>query len=190
MVLQFFYFILNHKMTNKEHKEIVQKILMTGYKVGKSSILHAYEHGEFIPDLLKIGVDFVVKRITINDTQLKLQIWDPTGSERYRNISKMYYRNTHGVIVIYDATNRESFEELNNWIEDAHENCMNNTKFILVGNKYDRTNDIVVSTQEAEVFADKKGMLFYEASAKDNLNIEQIFTKLINLIHDEFGNSP
>jgi len=103
-----------------EEYDLMFKILLLGDSgVGKSSLLIRYTKNEFNLDMRStIGVEFALKFLKIDDFQLKIQIWDTAGMERYRSITNAYYKGAKGVIIVYDISRRKSFENVDNWIED------------------------------------------------------------------------
>jgi len=159
------------------------KILIIGNSgVGKSSLLLRFVHDTFDEDqACTIGVDFKVKTITIDENVVKLAIWDTAGSERFRTLSPAYYRGGQGVILVYDVSNRPSFERLVPWLQElsTHSTKTNIVK-MLVGNKIDK--DRVVSREEGLQFARRHGMLFIEASAKSSVGVRCAFEELVQKI--------
>lgn len=92
--------------------------------VGKSSLLLRFSDNTFTGSYITtIGVDFKIKTVTVNNQKVKLQIWDTAGQERFRTITSTYYRGTHGVIVVYDVTNGESFANVKRWLHEIEQNC-------------------------------------------------------------------
>ena len=165
---------LNEFQSN--HKYIFRLCLLGDSFVGKTSILTKYSDGE-IPKKYNstIGVDFKVITLELNDIITKIHIWDTAGQERFKSITVNYFKNSHGFIFVYDITNRESFENLNNWIDLAFQNNQNHFINFLIGNKCDLENDRKVTIEEGKNFAEKKKFIFLETSAKDNININKVF---------------
>ena len=165
---------LNEFQSN--HKYIFRLCLLGDSFVGKTSILTKYSDGE-IPKKYNstIGADFKVITLELNDIITKIHIWDTAGQERFKSITVNYFKNSHGFIFVYDITNRESFENLNNWIDLAFQNNQNHFINFLIGNKCDLENDRKVSIEEGKNFAEKKKFIFLETSAKDNININKVF---------------
>jgi Ras-related protein Rab-1A len=104
-----------------------------------------------------------------------MQIWDTAGQERFRGISSSYYRGANGVIVVYDVTNRESFNHVEMWIDEIKLYASSEVSILLVGNKNDLGNSIVVSYDEGKELADRLGVKFFETSAKTNHNVKEAF---------------
>ncbi len=111
-----------------------------------------------------------------------MQIWDTAGQERFKNITASYYRGGNGVLVVYDITDRESFENLNSWLIEIEKNANKNVFKILIGNKCDLEDKRKVTYQEGKDFADSNGMKFLETSAKTAAKVEEAFQQLTNEI--------
>ncbi|KAK3509027.1 hypothetical protein QTP70_018532 [Hemibagrus guttatus] len=128
-----------------------------------------------------IGVDFKIRTVEINGEKVKLQIWDTAGQERFRTITSTYYRGTHGVIVVYDVTSAESFVNVKRWLHEINQNCDDVCR-ILVGNKNDDPNSKVVETADAQKFAEQMDIRLFETSAKENINVEDMFNCITELV--------
>jgi len=153
-------------------------ILIGDSTVGKSSLLRQFTEGQFVQSSdPTVGVDFHVRVVELNDkVRVKLQLWDTAGQERFRSITRSYYRNCAGCLVVYDITNRESFEHVHDWLEEAkYATEDQDIVYILVGHKVDLDYQREVSTSEGEAFAQSHGMSFIETSAKVMCNVEQAF---------------
>lgn len=133
-----------------------------------------------------IGVDFKVKHIDMDGKRVKLTIWDTAGQERFRTLTSSYYRGAHGVVLVYDVTRTDSFENLEQWLKEVQLYSPNNGENViklLVGNKIDL--DVrKVSRERAEAWARSHGMLFLEASAKTKAGIRQVFMEVVQKILD------
>ena len=122
-----------------------------------------------------IGVDFKIKTLDIDSKSCKLQIWDTAGQERFRNIISSYYRGAQGIMLVYDITDLESFQNLNTWLIEIEKNASKNVYKILVGNKCDMENERKVTIEQGKDFAAQYGMKFFETSAKDSTNVVEAF---------------
>jgi len=122
-----------------------------------------------------IGVDFKIKTLDIDGKSCKLQIWDTAGQERFRNIISSYYRGAQGIMLVYDITDLESFQNLNSWLIEIEKNASKSVYKILVGNKCDMENERKVTTEQGKDFADQYGMKFFETSAKNSTNVNEAF---------------
>ncbi|KAI4793215.1 hypothetical protein KUCAC02_032868 [Chaenocephalus aceratus] len=148
---------------------------------GKSSLLLRFADNTFSGSYITtIGVDFKIRTVEINGEEVKLQIWDTAGQERFRTITSTY-RGTHGVIVVYDVTSAESFVNVKRWLHEINQNCDDVCR-ILVGNKNDDPNSKVVETTDAQKFAEQMGINLFETSAKENINVEEMFNCITELV--------
>ncbi|XP_061387788.1 ras-related protein Rab-35 [Musca vetustissima] len=155
------------------------KLLIIGDSgVGKSSLLIRFSDDTFSGSYITtIGVDFKIRTVVIDGKRVKLQIWDTAGQERFRTITSTYYRGTHGVIVVYDVTNGESFANVRRWLDEIQNNCDVVNK-VLVGNKNDDPERKVVITEDAQRFAQQMDIELFETSAKDNIKVEEMFLSI------------
>ena len=167
-------------MTNlkfNKYSESLFKILLLGDSgVGKSCIIIRYIENNFSNNLMNsIGVDFKLKNIEIDSKKIKLQIWDTAGQERFKTITTSYYKGAHAILVVFDITDRDSFDHVRNWMADIDKFAKEGVLRILVGNKCDLMNNRQVSTEEAKEIANKYGIKYIETSAKDTINIDDLF---------------
>ena len=153
------------------------KLLIIGESgVGKTCLLLRYTDDSFTANhLTTIGIDFKIKIVPLpNNKLVKLQIWDTAGQERFRTITKTYYKGAHGIILTYDVTDQNSFKNIRNWIKQIEANAQTNVCKVLVGNKCDKP-DRAVSEEEGKKLAEDFNMSFFEASAKTNQNVKEVF---------------
>ena len=122
-----------------------------------------------------IGVDFKLKNIEIDEKKIKLQIWDTAGEERFRTITTSYYKGAHAILIVFDITEKDSFEHVKNWVADIDKFAKQGVLRILVGNKCDLEKQRNVTKEEANELAEKLGIKYIETSAKDTINIETLF---------------
>ncbi|KAG0372136.1 hypothetical protein BGX24_000680 [Mortierella sp. AD032] len=165
------------------------KLLLIGSSgTGKSSLLMRFVDGVFLaPDEISatIGVDFKVKVIDVEGKKYKLTIWDTAGQERFRTLTSSYYRGAQGVILVYDVSNRDSFNDLQTWFNELDTYCSSKEVVrMIVGNKVDKESSREVSKQEGQEFARKLQTLFVECSAKTKLGVQQAFDELVQQIID------
>ena len=175
-------------MAEEEYDFIFKVLLLGNSDVGKSSLILRYVDqvwsDTFVPT---IGVDFKVKTLELENKQIKMQIWDTAGQERFRNVISSYFRGSHGIFLIYDITNRDSFKNLENWLIEIEKNASQNVLKILIGNKSDLVDDREIKKEEGQAFANRNGMKFIETSAKMNTNVNEAFETLAKLMM-EFSN--
>ncbi|KAJ2857126.1 Ras- protein Rab-18 [Coemansia erecta] len=163
------------------------KILLIGdSNVGKSSILLRFTDDHFLPPeetSATIGVDFKVKMYSLDGQRYKLTIWDTAGQERFRTLTSSYYRGAQGVILVYDVSNRESFDNLDTWVEELNTYCSNEDIVkMVVGNKIDKESERQVSRKEGLEYARKHQTLFLECSAKTKIGVQQAMEELVTKI--------
>ncbi|XP_051892453.1 ras-related protein Rab-39B-like [Pristis pectinata] len=162
-------------------------ILLGDSTVGKSSLLKRFTDGTFteVQDPT-VGVDFYARLLEVEPgCRIKLQLWDTAGQERFRSITRSYYRNSVGGLLMFDVTNRKSYENIREWLKEVDNHVYpNKTIFVLVGHKSDLTHDRKVSREEAEKLAATLGLNYLETSAKSNSNVEEAFMKLTECIYE------
>jgi Ras-related protein Rab-1A len=137
------------------------KLTATPYKLiiigdsctGKSSLLLKLVDGTFTEShKVTIGVDFKAKYVLVGDTVVKLKIWDTAGQERFRSIIRTYYHGVHGIVLVFDLTNKESFDNLRNWMKEIYEIGVGNCSIILIGNKCDLTEKREITQKDIDTF--------------------------------------
>ena len=167
--------------------DVKYKIMVLGEsKVDKTSLIKRYTKDQFGGVYLTtVGMDFQDKIIEREDKKVRLQIWDTAGQERFRNVTKSYFQSSQGLVLVYDITDRESFEKLNFWVDNIKNFAPENAKFILVGNKCDLANERKVSYEEGENYAKNLNIKFFEASARDGTNVNELFFYLANEIYQD-----
>ncbi|KAJ8377819.1 hypothetical protein AAFF_G00251380 [Aldrovandia affinis] len=160
------------------------KILIIGNSsVGKTSFLFRYADDTFSHSFVStVGIDFKVKTVYREAKRIKLQIWDTAGQERYRTITTAYYRGAMGFILMYDITNEESFNAVQDWATQIKTHSWDNAQVILVGNKCDQETERVVTAQKGKSLAEQLGFEFFEASAKENVNVRPVFDRIVDII--------
>ncbi len=165
-------------------------ILVGDSHVGKSCLLRRFKEGKFIEfNDPTVGVDFHTNMIQIDGCTLKLQLWDTAGHERFRAITRSYYRNAVGVLLVFDVTDPTSFNKLPEWIDDIMQSSKPNTPiFVLVGNKSDLHDKREVSLRDAQEFASRHGMNYVETSARTGNNTEKVFNILAKSIYQAIQN--
>uniref|UniRef100_A0A183CL92 small monomeric GTPase n=1 Tax=Globodera pallida TaxID=36090 RepID=A0A183CL92_GLOPA len=168
------------------------KLLIIGNSsVGKTSFLFRYCDDSFTSafDELTEKPSISVKTVFRGDKRVKLQIWDTAGQERYRTITTAYYRGAMGFILMYDITNEESFNSVQDWCTQIKTYSWENAQVVLVGNKCDMEDERVVSRERGKQLADQLGLEFFEASAKENINVKAVFEKLVEIICNKMAES-
>ncbi|KAF3789308.1 GTP-binding protein [Nymphaea thermarum] len=168
------------------------KLLLIGDSgVGKSCLLLRFADDSYLESYIStIGVDFKIRTVEQDGKTIKLQIWDTAGQERFRTITSSYYRGAHGIIVVYDVTDQESFNNVKQWLNEIDRYASENVNKLLVGNKCDLTDKKVVPYETAKAFADEIGIPFMEASAKNATNVEQAFMAMAASIKNRMASQP
>ncbi|KAI5706180.1 hypothetical protein M8J76_016739 [Diaphorina citri] len=161
---------------NPEYDYLFKLLLIGDSGVGKSCLLLRFADDTYTESYIStIGVDFKIRTIELDGKVIKLQIWDTAGQERFRTITSSYYRGAHGIIVVYDCTDQETFNNLKQWLEEIDRYACDNVNKLLVGNKNDQTSKKAVDYQVAKEYADHLKIPFLETSAKNGANVEQAF---------------
>ncbi|XP_015739037.1 ras-related protein Rab-42 [Coturnix japonica] len=163
------------------------RVIMLGDStVGKSSLLRRYTEGVFLDAINQtVGVDFYVQFVELEPgLQVKLQFWDTAGQERFRSVTRSYYRNSAGGMLLFDLTNRASFESVRRWHQEVTDTIRpSHVVFLLVGHKSDLAAERKVGRREAERLAASLGAQYIETSAKDGSDVERAFQMLTAAIY-------
>uniref|UniRef100_A0A8D0FHI2 Ras-related protein Rab-12 n=5 Tax=Neoaves TaxID=3078114 RepID=A0A8D0FHI2_STROC len=178
----------------------LQVIIIGSRGVGKTSLMERFTDDTFCEACKStVGVDFKIKTVELRGKKIRLQIWDTAGQERFNSITSAYYRSAKGIILVYDITKKETFDDLPKWMKMIDKYASEDAELLLVGNKLDCEVDREITRQQGEKFAQQiTGMRFCEASAKDNFNVDEIFLKLVDdilkkmpldVIRNELSNS-
>ena len=151
-------------------------IIIGDPSVGKSNLLMKFAHNKFTDEYqTTIGVEFGAKNIQLNDQIYRIQIWDTAGQENFRSITRAYFKNCVCAMIVYDITCRKSFEHIQNWLQDVHDQSPKTVLTILIGNKIDLEDKRAISTDEGQEYATQNGLIFMETSAKTGEGVEEIF---------------
>ena len=166
---------------NDNNIQLSLKILIIGdSQVGKTSLLLEYVDKTFTEDhIATIGVEYKEKFVKKDDFDIRLQIWDTAGQERFRSITKNIFRNTDGVLFVYDVTNKDSFVNIKNWIKDT-ENVSKEIKGVIIGNKIDLIKERKISKEDLEEIGRKYSMPVLEVSVKNIINVNESFDLIID----------
>ena len=160
------------------------KILLVGSRdTGKNSLIHQYIYHKFNNNyyLSTIGLNFLFKAIKIDNQEVLLKIVDTTGQEKYRSLLSNCFRKVDGIILVFDITNKSSFEDIEEWLLVINR-INRDIKKILVGNKIDLVNCREINKENAEKYAERRNMKYFEVSDKTGENVEEAFSTLVRLI--------
>ena len=168
------------------------KIILLGDSgVGKTSLISRYMDEEFTENRpCTINTDFTIKSMIIDEySSAQITIWDTCGQERYRSIARGYFKDAHGILLIYDVTDKRSFTDLDIWIEEIKKNTIKeDISIILIGNKTD-SKFRNINTEQAENFAKNNNLMYCETSCKEGRNIENVFEMITKDIIKKQNNS-
>jgi len=174
----------SQRQGGRDYDYLFKLLIIGDAGVGKSSLLLRFADNTFTSAYINtIGVDFKIRTVNIDGMTIKLQIWDTAGQERFRTITATYYRGTHGVIVVYDVTEKETFENVRRWMAEIDNNCdtqQNPVNRVLVGNKCDM-EDHQVTDQEAGEYASAINVKHFRCSAKENLAVDKMFDEITRM---------
>ena len=167
--------------------ETIKVVLIGESGVGKTSIIQRYVNDEYDPNLLlSSSAQFITKTIELNDEQsIKFDVWDTAGQEKFRALAKIFYKDAKAIVLVYDITNRSSFEQLQNyWFKEIEENSLSDAILVIVGNKSDLYENEQVSDEEGQKYADEKNAIFKRTSALSNRNIDSLFQDIAKKYFD------
>eukprot|EP00096_Caligus_rogercresseyi_P001100 TRINITY_DN11718_c0_g1_i1.p1 TRINITY_DN11718_c0_g1~~TRINITY_DN11718_c0_g1_i1.p1 ORF type:complete len:203 (+),score=86.67 TRINITY_DN11718_c0_g1_i1:43-609(+) len=164
--------------STEEDPSYYKLVLVGDSGVGKSCLLEKLIDSSSKNTFIST-IGFVIRTHVLEESQLKLQVWDTGGQERYRPVLASCYRNAAGAIIVFDLTNPTSFLNLKQWLEEISEFAEGSLPKILVGNKADLSERRRVSREEAMSFAENTQMTYIETSALESTNVKQAFTSLI-----------
>jgi len=174
-----------------EYDYLFKLLLIGDSGVGKSCLLLRFADHTYTESYIStIGVDFKIRTIDLDGKTIKLQIWDTAGQERFRTITSSYYRGAHGIIVVYDVTDLESFNNVRQWLNEIERYASENVCKLLVGNKCDMVNKKAVDYEQAKGFAEKLDIPFLETSAKTATNVEKAFLTMAQEIKNSLQQQP
>uniref|UniRef100_A0A1B6CYV0 Ras-related protein Rab-1A n=1 Tax=Clastoptera arizonana TaxID=38151 RepID=A0A1B6CYV0_9HEMI len=175
---------------NPEYDYLFKLLLIGDSGVGKSCLLLRFADDTYTESYIStIGVDFKIRTIDLDGKTIKLQIWDTAGQERFRTITSSYYRGAHGIIVVYDCSDLDSFNNLKQWLEEIDRYACENVNKLLVGNKCDLVDKKKVQHSVAKEYAEQLNIPFLETSAKSAVNVEQAFMTMAAEIKTRVGPS-
>lgn len=174
--------------THKLHYDYLIKLLLIGNSnVGKSSLALRFSDDIYVPNYTAtIGIDFRIRTVDINNKKYKLQIWDTAGQEKFRSITYSYYHGANGVLVVYDVTDRFSFQSIEGWMDNISHHAKDPIAVVLVGNKCElRSREVEYS--EGQELADKYGIRFIETSARSNIGVDKAFSLIVDAVREQSG---
>nr|XP_021522919.1 ras-related protein Rab-26 isoform X2 [Aotus nancymaae] len=160
--------------------------------VGKTCLLVRFKDGAFLAGtfISTVGIDFRNKVLDVDGVKVKLQMWDTAGQERFRSVTHAYYRDAHALLLLYDVTNKASFDNIQAWLTEIHEYAQHDVALMLLGNKVDSAHERVVKREDGEKLAKEYGLPFMETSAKTGLNVDLAFTAIAKELKQRSMKAP
>ncbi|XP_049624234.1 ras-related protein Rab-26 [Suncus etruscus] len=173
--------------------DVAFKVMLVGDSgVGKTCLLVRFKDGAFLAGtfISTVGIDFRNKVLDVDGVKVKLQIWDTAGQERFRSVTHAYYRDAHALLLLYDVTNKASFDNIQAWLTEIQEFAHHNAVLMLLGNKVDSTQERVVRREDGEKLAKEYGLPFMETSAKSGLNVDLAFRAIAKELKQRCMRTP
>ena len=169
-------------------RKVIRISMLGDAGVGKTSIINVFLGIEFSTTVVSnIGIEKQNKKMKMKDgNEMKIIVWDTAGQERFHSIATSTIKNSQGIALCFDVTNKTSFANLTLWLKDIRESN-NNIPIVLFGNKCDLIEKRVIEDDEAENFAKSNHMEYFETSAKEDINVEEGFKKIIELAYEKSG---
>lgn len=168
-------------MTNHENKQLPNfKCIVIGSSgVGKTSLITYLAQGSFDENTKPtINIDFQSVVLDIDGQDIKMNIFDTAGQEKYTSITRTYYRDAKCVLLVFDVTDKESYDDANKWFHEISQYCDPNAIILFVGNKTDEVNSRVITAAEAELYAKSRDVNYIETSAKNGFNVKEAFCRI------------
>ncbi|XP_076627368.1 ras-related protein Rab-37 isoform X2 [Colletes latitarsis] len=181
------------QQASPDHGELLFKVMLLGDSgVGKTCLLTRFRDGRFLSGnyITTVGIDFRNKVVVVDDTSVKLQIWDTAGQERFRSVTHAYYRDAHALLLLYDVTNKTSYDNIRAWLSEIREHANEDVVIMLLGNKSDCGPERIVKKEEGERLAQEYKVPFMETSAKTGLNVELAFLAVARELMARKSNDP
>ncbi|XP_041270083.1 EF-hand calcium-binding domain-containing protein 4B [Onychostruthus taczanowskii] len=175
----------NEERINSVPERLFKIVFVGNSSVGKTSFLRRFCEDRFFPGTAAtVGVDYNVRTVTVDRTQVALQLWDTAGQERYRSITKQFFRKADGVIVMYDITSKDTFTAVKQWLISIEEATGENVPVLLLGNKTDNEKEREVPIGIGDHLAKDYNLIFYECSAYSGYNVERSVLHLARILKE------
>ena len=172
----------------KEKIDKINIITLGNSSVGKSSLIQRYVDEIFADTMATIGFNSKYKtKILSNGEKLKVCFYDTSGQEKYNSLSFNYIKNCHGILLMYDISNKKSFIKIKDWLKNIYEHKDEDFPILLLGNKCDLKEEREVTKEEGDQLAKELKLIFFETSSKEDINIEKAITELIEMIYKRLG---
>ena len=173
---------------SKEKIDKINIITLGNSSVGKSSLIQRYVDEIFADTMATIGFNSKYKtKILSNGEKLKVCFYDTSGQEKYNSLSFNYIKNSHGILLMYDISKKETFLKIKDWIKNIYQHKDEDFPILLLGNKCDLKEEREVTKEEGDQLAKELKLIFFETSSKEDINIEKAITELIEMIYKRLG---
>mmetsp|Transcript_40953 Transcript_40953/g.47054 ORF Transcript_40953/g.47054 Transcript_40953/m.47054 type:complete len:174 (+) Transcript_40953:38-559(+) len=173
---------MSSSVKKPSYDHILKLIIIGDTCVGKSSLLLRFSEDYFpTTHMPTIGIDFKIKTITVKKKVVKLQVWDTAGQERFRNITQTYYKGAAAILLVYDCTDRRTFENISSWMKQIDTHASKDVVKVLIANKTDSSDREVLSS-EGNALAEEYGIEFFETSAKTGKNVNEAFVSVTSTL--------
>ncbi|OMJ90868.1 hypothetical protein SteCoe_6747 [Stentor coeruleus] len=167
--------VINPVSAQAKHK----LVFLGDIYVGKTSIINRFMYESFDTNYqATIGIDFLSKTLYLDDRTVRLQLWDTAGQERFRSLIPNYIRDSSVAVIVFDITNKQTFINIDKWVEDVKNERGNDAVVVLVGNKIDKAEERTVTQEEAQNKAKSFDGFYIETSAKTGDNVKQLFKQI------------
>ncbi|MEA2070579.1 MAG: Rab family GTPase [Asgard group archaeon] len=171
------------KSRKPKYQHLYKIIVVGAGKVGKTSLTIRFAEDRFRESYLPtLGVDFLTKNVKVKNTNIKLQLWDTGGQEFVMALLPFYFSGAHGGVLVYDITNRNSFNSLDYWLKQIRQNA-GEIPVVLAGNKIDLVDQRKVATEEAQQYANERDLIYLETSAKTGVSVPDLFENLVKVVY-------
>ena len=172
-----------------DYEESIIIMTLGNSEVGKTSFILRFVENTFQPSYLStVGIDYKDKIINIHDKEYKLIFYDTAGQEKYRSLAPNLIKKAHGIIIIYDITNKASFDSIPEMMRIVNEEKGNDFPMILVGNKIDLEQAREIETEKGKLLAEENGIEFFEVSSKEGINVQEAGLGIVNKILEKRKN--
>lgn len=163
----------------KNNRNIIKIIIIGDTNVGKTCLVRQYLQEDFSSETENtIGLEYATRDINIDSDVVNARIWDTAGQERFQSLVETYFHGTDGALIVYDICSRESFNNVQKWIDKLHKKCEEPPAIILIGNKLDLESKRKVTIDEAVFFSQKEEIDYFETSAKTGENVQDVFYRI------------
>ena len=169
-----------------DYDKICQILLLGDMAVGKTCLINRYTNGVFKEEYIStVGFDYYTKQEEINNKTVQVKLWDPAGQERFKTLTPSFLRNAEGVIIVFDVTSQDSFDNVKGWINSIKSNLGEKIiPIIIVGNKIDMENMREISKEDGKKIASENDFKYFETSAKTGIGVDEAIKEIVNQILD------